>query len=207
MELHSLAIGFVARPDGARIRSGKSDPANPLFACRVASNADMPTVRHPWSPGHTPCNRMALLGRRVAPRVSTMQRPIRVVIAKPGLDGHDRGARVIARALMDAGMEVIYTGLRQTPEQIVGAAVDEDADLIGLSILSGAHLHTCGEVMRLVRERGLDDVPVVVGGIIPDEDLPTLQAMGVARVFQPGTPLPQVVDFVQGLVEPSRAAL
>ena len=122
---------------------------------------------------------------------------IRVVIAKPGLDGHDRGAKVIARALRDAGMEVIYTGLRQTPEQIVSAAVQEDADVIGLSILSGAHNHICPEVMRRLREKGLDDVLVVVGGIIPDVDVPRLNAEGITGVFRPGTPMQEIIDFVQ----------
>src|SRR5437762_10352688 len=107
---------------------------------------------------------------------------IRVVIAKPGLDGHDRGATVIARALRDAGMEVIYTGLRQTPEQIVSAALQEDADVIGLSILSGAHMHICPRLMELLRAKGLDHVLVVVGGIIPDVDIPKLEALGVAGI-------------------------
>ena len=111
---------------------------------------------------------------------------IRVVIAKPGLDGHDRGAKVIARALRDAGMEVIYTGLRQTPEQIVAAALQEDADVIGLSILSGAHMHICPRIMELLREKGLDDVLVVVGGIIPDVDIPKLNEIGVRGIFLPG---------------------
>jgi methylmalonyl-CoA mutase C-terminal domain/subunit len=124
-------------------------------------------------------------------------RPIRVVIAKPGLDGHDRGARVIARALRDAGMEVIYTGLRQTPEQIVTAALQEDADVIGLSILSGAHMHICPRLMALAAERGLQDVLVVVGGIIPDVDVPALKAMGVRGVFQPGTPMQEIVTFIR----------
>lgn len=124
-------------------------------------------------------------------------RRIRVVIAKPGLDGHDRGAKVIARALRDAGMEVIYTGLRQTPEQIVGAALQEDADAIGLSILSGAHNHICPEVMRLLRERGLDDVLVVVGGIIPDVDIPRLEAIGVGAIFLPGTAMHDIVEFIR----------
>jgi methylmalonyl-CoA mutase C-terminal domain/subunit len=121
---------------------------------------------------------------------------IRVVIAKPGLDGHDRGAKVIARALRDAGMEVIYTGLRQTPVQIVNAALQEDADAIGLSILSGAHNHICPEVVRLLKEKGLDDVLVVVGGIIPDQDVPGLAAIGVKGVFRPGTPMQEIVDFI-----------
>ena len=113
-------------------------------------------------------------------------RRIRVVIAKPGLDGHDRGAKVIARALRDAGMEVIYTGLRQSPEQIVAAAAQEDADVIGLSILSGAHLPICRRVVELLRERGMDSVRVFVGGIIPNQDIPELKQLGVADVFLPG---------------------
>jgi methylmalonyl-CoA mutase, C-terminal domain len=119
-----------------------------------------------------------------------------VVIAKPGLDGHDRGAKVIARALRDAGMEVIYTGLRQTPEQIVGAALQEDADVIGLSILSGAHMHICPRIMELLAEHGIDDVLVVIGGIIPDVDIPKLNEMGIRGVFVPGTPMQEIVDFV-----------
>jgi len=119
-----------------------------------------------------------------------------VVIAKPGLDGHDRGAKVIARALRDAGMEVIYTGLRQTPEQIVAAALQEDADVIGLSILSGAHMHICPRIMELLRERGMDDVLVVVGGIIPDVDLPKLNAIGITGIFLPGTPMQAIVEFI-----------
>ncbi len=127
-------------------------------------------------------------------------RKIRVVIAKPGLDGHDRGAKVIARALRDAGMEVIYTGLRQTPEQIVAAALQEDADVIGLSILSGAHMHICPRVMELLKERGLDDVLVVIGGIIPDVDIPKLQSAGVRGIFLPGTPMQQIIDFINAQV-------
>ena len=123
-------------------------------------------------------------------------RKIRVVIAKPGLDGHDRGAKVIARALRDAGMEVIYTGLRQTPEQIVAAALQEDADAIGLSILSGAHMHICPRVMQLLQEKGLDDVLVVVGGIIPDVDIPKLHAAGVKGIFLPGTPMQDIIEFI-----------
>jgi methylmalonyl-CoA mutase C-terminal domain/subunit len=124
-------------------------------------------------------------------------RKIRVVIAKPGLDGHDRGAKVIARALRDAGMEVIYTGLRQTPEQIVSAALQEDADVIGLSILSGAHNHICPRVLELAAANGLDDVLVVVGGIIPDVDVPRLKALGIAEIFLPGTPMQAIVDFIR----------
>ena len=120
----------------------------------------------------------------------------RVVIAKPGLDGHDRGAKVIARALRDAGMEVIYTGLRQTPEQIVAAALQEDADVIGLSILSGAHMHICPRIVELLKEKELTDVLVVIGGIIPDVDIPKLNALGIHGIFLPGTPMQQIVDFI-----------
>jgi methylmalonyl-CoA mutase C-terminal domain/subunit len=123
-------------------------------------------------------------------------RKIRVVIAKPGLDGHDRGAKVIARALRDAGMEVIYTGLRQTPEQVVSAALQEDADVIGLSILSGAHNHIAPRLMQLLKEQGLDDVLVVIGGIIPNVDIPKLQAIGVKGIFLPGTPMQEIIDFI-----------
>ena len=132
-------------------------------------------------------------------------RKLRVVIAKPGLDGHDRGAKVIARALRDAGMEVIYTGLRQTPEQIVSAAVQEDADVIGLSILSGAHNHICPRVMDLLEEQGLDDVLVLVGGIIPDVDIPKLQAIGIQGIFLPGTPMQHIVDFINSHVRTAEA--
>jgi methylmalonyl-CoA mutase C-terminal domain/subunit len=127
-----------------------------------------------------------------------MTQKIRVVIAKPGLDGHDRGAKVIARALRDAGMEVIYTGLRQTPEQIVAAALQEDADVIGLSILSGAHMHICPRVVELLREQGMNDVLVVVGGIIPDADVPKLNEIGIQGIFQPGTPMQEIVEFITG---------
>jgi methylmalonyl-CoA mutase C-terminal domain/subunit len=129
--------------------------------------------------------------------------PIRVVIAKPGLDGHDRGAKVIARALRDAGMEVIYTGLRQTPEQIVAAALQEDAQVIGLSILSGAHMHICPRIMELLEAQGLrEDVLVVVGGIIPDVDVPKLEEIGIRGVFLPGTPMQAIVDFITANAKP-----
>ena len=124
------------------------------------------------------------------------ERRIRVLVAKPGLDGHERGARVVAYGLRDEGFEVVYTGLRQTPSQIVSAALQEDADVIGLSILSGAHNQICPEVVRLLKEKGLDDVMVVLGGIIPDGDLPGLAAMGITGVFRPGTPMREIVDFI-----------
>jgi methylmalonyl-CoA mutase, C-terminal domain len=123
-------------------------------------------------------------------------RTLRVLVAKPGLDGHDRGAKVIARALRDAGMEVIYTGLRQTPEQIVSAALQEDVDVIGLSILSGAHNHIAPRLMKLLAAKELDDVMVVMGGIIPDADIAGLKALGVKAVFQPGTSMQGIIDFI-----------
>ena len=133
-------------------------------------------------------------------------RKIRVVIAKPGLDGHDRGAKVIARALRDAGMEVIYTGLRQTPEQIASAALQEDADVIGLSIMSGAHMHICPRLMERLKEQGLDHILVVVGGIIPDVDIPKLQALGIHGIFLPGSPMQDIVQFINKHVRPRAEA-
>ena len=125
---------------------------------------------------------------------------IRVVVAKPGLDGHDRGAKIIARALRDAGMEVIYTGLHQTPEQIVDTVIQEDADAVGLSILSGAHMTLVPRVMDLLREQGVEDVVITVGGTIPGEDIPELKAIGVAEVFTPGATTQSIVDFIRGAV-------
>jgi methylmalonyl-CoA mutase, C-terminal domain len=133
-----------------------------------------------------------------------MESRIRVLVAKPGLDGHDRGAKVIARALRDAGMEVIYTGLRQTPEMIVSAALQEDVQVIGLSILSGAHRAIVPRVLELLRERGMDDVLVVLGGTIPDSDAAELKAAGVAAVFQPGASLDGIVEFIRGAVSAAR---
>ncbi|MCQ4082590.1 cobalamin B12-binding domain-containing protein [Streptomyces sp. RB6PN25] len=126
--------------------------------------------------------------------------PIRVVVAKPGLDGHDRGAKVIARALRDAGMEVIYTGLHQTPEQVVDTAIQEDADAIGLSILSGAHMTLFAKVLELLRERDAADIKVFGGGIIPEADIPPLKELGVAAIFTPGTPTSDAVDWVRANV-------
>jgi len=125
------------------------------------------------------------------------EKKIRVLVAKPGLDGHDRGAKVIARALRDAGMEVIYTGIRQTPEMIAEAALQEDVDVVGMSILSGAHMTLFPRVIDLLRENDMDDVLVVAGGIIPDEDVPALQEMGVHRVFGPGTRTDEIVAFIR----------
>jgi methylmalonyl-CoA mutase C-terminal domain/subunit len=126
-----------------------------------------------------------------------MERKIRVLVAKPGLDGHDRGAKVIARALRDAGMEVIYTGLRQTPEQIVQAAIQEDVDVIAMSILSGAHNHLFPRVTELLKGKNISDVLVIGGGVIPDEDIPGLKASGIEAVFTPGTPTSATIEFIK----------
>ncbi len=128
-------------------------------------------------------------------------RKIRVLVAKPGLDGHDRGAKVIARALRDAGMEVIYTGLRQTPEMVVSASLQEDVDVIGLSILSGAHNAIVPRVMDLLKQNQMDDVLVLVGGIIPDQDVEPLKQAGVAAIFQPGTPMDSIIEFIRANVK------
>jgi methylmalonyl-CoA mutase C-terminal domain/subunit len=130
--------------------------------------------------------------------------PIRVVVAKPGLDGHDRGAKVVARALRDAGMEVVYTGLHQTPEQIVEAAIQEDADAVGLSVLSGAHMTLFAKVVDLLKQRDASDIVVFGGGIIPDDDLPELKRMGVATVFTPGATTTEIVEWVRANVDPNR---
>ena len=132
-------------------------------------------------------------------------RPIKVLIAKPGLDGHDRGAKVLARGLRDEGFEVVYTGIRQTPEMIVSAAVQEDVDVVGLSILSGAHLTLLPRITGLLRDQGMTDVLVTAGGIIPDEDVPVLQEAGVAAVFGPGTSIGQVADYLRANVRPRDA--
>lgn len=131
--------------------------------------------------------------------------PIRVVIAKAGMDGHDRGAKVVARGLRDAGMEVIYTGLYQTPEQVVETALQEDADAVGISVLSGAHDVLFPEIARLLRERGMDNVVLFGGGIIPQEDIPELEANGVARVFLPGSTIPEIVDWLRRAVAERRS--
>jgi methylmalonyl-CoA mutase C-terminal domain/subunit len=128
------------------------------------------------------------------------EKKIRVVVAKPGLDGHDRGAKIIARALRDAGMEVIYTGLHQTPEQIVETVIQEDADAVGLSILSGAHMTLVPRIMELLKAQGVDDVVVTVGGTIPAEDVTELKTLGVAEVFTPGAPTQDAIDFIRGAV-------
>ena len=129
------------------------------------------------------------------------QKKIRVVVAKPGLDGHDRGAKIIARALRDAGMEVIYTGLHQPPEQIVETVIQEDADAVGLSILSGAHMTLVPRIVELLREQDIDDVLVTVGGTIPADDIPELKSLGVAEVFTPGAPTQDIIDFIQTSVD------
>jgi methylmalonyl-CoA mutase C-terminal domain/subunit len=126
-----------------------------------------------------------------------MDKPIRVLVAKPGLDGHDRGAKVIARAFRDAGMEVIYTGLRQTPEQIVETAIQEDVEVVAMSILSGAHNHLFPKVIDMLKKRGAGDILVVAGGVIPDDDIPILKEAGIAEVFTPGTPTAQAIEFIR----------
>ncbi len=133
-----------------------------------------------------------------------LQRPIRVLVAKVGLDGHDRGAKVIATALRDAGMEVIYTGLRQTPEMVVTAALQEDVDAIGISILSGAHMTVFPKVLQLMKEKGMDDVLLTGGGIIPDEDMRQLQSMGVGNLFAPGAPTSEIADYIKEWVKHNR---
>jgi methylmalonyl-CoA mutase C-terminal domain/subunit len=135
-----------------------------------------------------------------APGAGTSDRKIRVVVAKPGLDGHDRGAKIIARALRDAGMEVIYTGLHQTPEQIAATVIQEDADAIGLSILSGAHMTLVPRVVELLREQGAEDVVLTVGGTIPNDDIPELKKLGVAEIFTPGASTDEIVEFIRGAV-------
>jgi methylmalonyl-CoA mutase, C-terminal domain len=134
----------------------------------------------------------------------TEQRKIRVLVAKPGLDGHDRGAKVLARALRDAGMEVIYTGIRQTPQMIVEAAIQEDVDAILMSILSGAHMAIFPKVMELLKSNDVDDVLVMAGGILPDEDLPAIEALGIRGNFGPGTSLPTIIEYVRANVNPER---
>lgn len=129
------------------------------------------------------------------------EKRIRVLVAKPGLDGHDRGAKVIARALRDAGMEVIYSGLRQTPEQIVAAAIQEDVDVVAMSLLSGAHNHLFPKVVQLLKEKGVNDVLVVGGGVIPDADIPFLKENGVSEIFTPGTPTSTVIEFIKNNVK------
>lgn len=130
-----------------------------------------------------------------------MEKRVRVLVAKPGLDGHDRGAKVVARALRDAGFEVIYTGLRQTPEQIAEAALQEDVNVIAMSILSGAHPHLFPKVVSLVKEKGMEDVLVIGGGVIPEGDIPDLKKAGIAEVFTPGTPTSQIVEFIKANVQ------
>lgn len=135
-----------------------------------------------------------------------MARKIRVLIAKPGLDGHDRGAKVISRALRDAGMEVIYTGIRQTPEQIVNTAIQEGVDIIGLSSLSGAHMNLFPKVIQLLKERGVSDIPVFGGGIIPTDDIPALKKLGIREIFQPGASIEEIIKFIRETVIVNRGS-
>lgn len=144
---------------------------------------------------------MFVYSTQISSTICCVDRHYRVVVAKPGLDGHDRGVKVIARALRDSGFEVIYTGLHQTPEQIVQAVVQEDADALGLSLLSGAHMTLVPRIFELLKERGLEDVVVVVGGIIPDNDIPRLKEIGVAEVFTPGSPLPTISEWLNDALD------
>jgi methylmalonyl-CoA mutase C-terminal domain/subunit len=166
----------------------------------------MAAISTPLSPpaGGASFQRQSL--RSAAMEASVGQRKIRVVVAKPGLDGHDRGAKIIARALRDAGMEVIYTGLHQTPEQIVATVIQEDADAVGISILSGAHMTLIPRIMELLGEEGVDDVVVTVGGTIPADDIDELKQLGVAEVFTPGASAQDSIDFIRSAVEERRPA-
>ena len=171
-----------------------------LHARRRCSRGASPGIR--WRPGHGTAPAGAALSTKSpsASMAASTEKKIRVVVAKPGLDGHDRGAKIIARALRDAGMEVIYTGLHQTPEQIVETVIQEDADAVGLSILSGAHMTLVPRILELLREQGVDDVRRHVGGTIPADDVAELKALGVAEVFTPGASTEQAIDFIRGAV-------
>ena len=168
----------------------------------VEEERPSPSTRYPdWAlPGFGQAGEEPMTVRRTSIYWRTMARKIQVVIAKPGLDGHDRGAKIIARALRDAGMEVIYTGLHQTPEQIVETAIQEDADAVGISILSGAHMTLVPRILEGLRENGVEDVLVVVGGTIPREDVIALKEQGVAEIFTPGAPVSEIVDFLRANV-------
>jgi methylmalonyl-CoA mutase, C-terminal domain len=166
----------------------------------MLGGAELSPEKEGGSRGKHGCPRASELKASDAHILNPMARKIRVVIAKPGLDGHDRGAKIIARALRDAGMEVIYTGLHQTPEQIVETAIQEDADAVGISILSGAHMTLVPRILDGLRENGAEDVLVVLGGTIPDADAEELRGQGVAAVFTPGAPTSEIVDFLRGKV-------
>ena len=157
---------------------------------------------HYWALSHTALTRVPAMSETPGSVGAAAGEVIRVVVAKPGLDGHDRGAKVVARALRDAGMEVIYTGLHQTPEQIVEAAIQEDADVVGLSVLSGAHMTLFARVVELLGQRDASDIIVFGGGIIPDDDIPELEALGVAKVFTPGATTTEIVEWVRENVHP-----
>ena len=157
---------------------------------------------HYWALSHTALARVPAMSETPGSVGAAAGEVIRVVVAKPGLDGHDRGAKVVARALRDAGMEVIYTGLHQTPEQIVEAAIQEDADVVGLSVLSGAHMTLFARVVELLGQRDASDIIVFGGGIIPDDDIPELEALGVAKVFTPGATTTEIVEWVRENVHP-----
>jgi len=168
--------------------------------CVAAHHVTVPSFSKPDAVGNPGARNAEVLV--VSGVMAASSRKIRVVVAKPGLDGHDRGAKIIARALRDAGMEVIYTGLHQTPEQIVETVLQEDADAVGLSILSGAHMTLVPRVIELLREQDAGDVVVTVGGTIPNQDIPELKELGVAEVFTPGAPTQAIIDFIEGAVTP-----
>ena len=211
MSVLSVASGAIYPGEGdlgRRLRSTESEPgevaadALPLFSppggvALSPVTGSLRTTREVGAQGRAPASGCPLSRERREAMTMAVSGPIRVVVAKPGLDGHDRGAKVIARALRDAGVEVIYTGLHQTPEQIVDTAIQEDVDGIGLSVLSGAHMTLFARVITLLRERQAEDITVFGGGIIPDADIPELAALGVAAVFTPGTPTRDVVAWVE----------
>ena len=187
-------MGSVPVAPAGRDRQGPWFPVTATAATRTHRGLVSRPVVAPASVESASDSRSAIILRVMS---ETVGRRRRVVIAKPGLDGHDRGAKIIARALRDAGMEVIYTGLRQRPEQIVAAAAQEDAEVIGLSILSGAHLPICRRIVELLREQGMEGVKLFVGGIIPAQDIPELQALGVAGIFLPGASTQEVVRAIE----------
>ena len=192
----------IAGPRARSASTARIAPCRPGPWCSSPGTSSTASTRSSsgwscWSRSRPPRPSDSLHSVRSVDSQTDMDRPIRVVVAKPGLDGHDRGAKIIARTLRDAGMEVIYTGLHQTPEQIVETVIQEDADAVGLSILSGAHMTLVPRIMELLREQGAEDVLVVLGGTIPADDIPVLKAQGVAEVYTPGAPTAEIVDFLE----------
>ena len=188
-----------------RLAEGELEAQEPVPTTELES-CGFPPAGARARPSQAKHSRLCKQSTDTAPGRPESRRKIRVVVAKPGLDGHDRGAKIIARALRDAGMEVIYTGLHQTPEQIAETVIQEDADAVGLSILSGAHMTLVPRVVELLKEQGADDVVVMVGGTIPADDIPELKELGVAEVFTPGASTQDIIDFVRGAVRPDQTA-